>query len=504
MGSKSQITGCYLVKFESNGKYGFKDELENIIIPPKYDYVGDFLCGVAKYRINGLYGYINQEGLEITQNIYYYAEDFQEGFALVASEEEAQMEEYYPATPFIQFSFIDTNGKVTPIHKPWHFICAEIVNITSFYNGVALIALEKTGRCINTHFQTLFSFPSGNLNRTTSTSYEIKEFHEGLAAIKSKKSEKWGFINKKGKLVISFLYDWVKPFQEGFAPVLSNGHWGVINKKGEEIIAHIYEDISLFTNNLALVKFNTYMGVINTKGELITPLKYRKILPFNRGYAYVQVNNHWGMINDIGDEIVPPEYDGILELNNGIILKKNNQSIFINRIGQKQCLSYNIIDYGIGPYYENGFFSEELARVHQNEKWGFINKNGYLVIEAKFDIAYKFCCGRALVKVESKWGFINKQGEFSIEPKYEEAHSFQEDLAGVKLNGKWGFINKVGDTIIPFMFDYFENSFNKGIAFMQDAEGNYVSIDKEGNILNSCRFLEGLQEMYRLRFADYG
>ena len=512
MEDKNTLSYGHIVKFQINGKYGFKDELDNIIISPKYDYIGEFKCGIAKYRIKGLYGYINDEGLEITPNKYYYAENFQEGFALVASEEEEQMEpDYYPDTftPFVQCSFVDINGKVTEINKAWEYISCSIINITSFHNGVALIALGEAGKYIDTHFQPLFSFCANNLNKPQTNSYEAKEFHEGLAAIKNKRTGKWGFINKKGKLVTALLYDSVKPYQEGFASVLSNGYWGVINKNGEKVVDHLYENISSFVNNIALVSFKggsdkTYMGVINTKGELITPLKYQKIKPFYNQYTYVQINNKWGMIDDLGNEIIPPEYDGILELNNGIILKNNNQSVLISRLGQKQCLSYNIIDYGIGPYYENGFFNEGLARIQQNEKWGFINKNGDLVINAEFDTAYKFCNERALVKMESKWGFIDKQGRIAITLKYEAAHSFQEDLAGVKLNGKWGFIDKTGKTIIPFVFNHLEESFNEGIAFMQDAEGDYVSIDKEGNILKACKILEALKEKYRLRFADYG
>ena len=61
----------YVGKFSSNGlayvklngKYGFIDQTGKIIIPLKYDYVGDFFDRLAYVELNGKYGFINKKAL---------------------------------------------------------------------------------------------------------------------------------------------------------------------------------------------------------------------------------------------------------------------------------------------------------------------------------------------------------------------------------------------------------------------------------------------------------
>ncbi|WP_348636644.1 WG repeat-containing protein, partial [Campylobacter lari] len=75
-------------------------------------------------------------------------------------------------------------------------------------------------------------------------------------------------------------------------------------------------------------------------------------------------------------------------------------------------------------------------------KCGLIDKQGNLVIEAKYDDIYDFSEGLARVELNGKWGFIDKQGNLVIEAKYDDIYDFSEGLARVELNGKWGFIDK--------------------------------------------------------------
>ena len=60
-----------------------------------------------------------------------------------------------------------------------------------------------------------------------------------------------------------------------------------------------------------------------------------------------------------------------------------------------------------------GNFSEGLAGVMDaNEKWGFIDKTGKVVISCQWKGARDFHEGLALVKdANEKWGFIDKTGK---------------------------------------------------------------------------------------------
>ena len=93
-------------------------------------------------------------------------------------------------------------------------------------------------------------------------------------------------------------------------------------------------------------------------------------------------------------------------------------------------------------------FSEGLARVKQNEKWGFINTQGEVVIPCIYDNAWRFFEGLAAVEQNDKWGFINTKGEVVIPCIYDFAWAFSEGLAEVKQNGKGSIINKEGKVIV--------------------------------------------------------
>ena len=69
------------------------------------------------------------------------------------------------------------------------------------------------------------------------------------------------------------------------------------------------------------------------------------------------------------------------------------------------------------------------------------------MIPIKYDDAYFFSEGLARVKLNGKWGFINKIGEEVIPLKYDEVENFSEGFAKVKLNGKVFYINKRGECV---------------------------------------------------------
>lgn len=129
-------------------------------------------------------------------------------------------------------------------------------------------------------------------------------------------------------------------------------------------------------------------------------------------------------------------------------------------------------------YHDADCFSEGLAPVSLNGRWGFIDKAGKEIIPIIYDAAGTFADGLAYVKLNGKAGFIDKTGKVIIPIKYDEASTFSEELACVSLNGKWSFIDKRGKKIIPVKYEYAE-SFSEGLAsvFLED---KYGFIDKRG------------------------
>lgn len=121
-------------------------------------------------------------------------------------------------------------------------------------------------------------------------------FSEGLTPIHSAVSEKYGFIDKKLKLVIPVSFKQACPFSDGLAAVQNNdGNWGFINKTGRLVIPYTYSRRpSRFMSGLARVENNNgRWGYINKENKVVITPKYQFTSSFYKGYALVRESqNH--------------------------------------------------------------------------------------------------------------------------------------------------------------------------------------------------------------------
>ena len=91
---------------------------------------------------------------------------------------------------------------------------------------------------------------------------------------------------------------------------------------------------------------------------------------------------------------------------NDIVLGKVSVKLKTNCVGEYQMekdwkTEYDFVD----------SFSERLARVVKNGKYGFVDKKGKIVIPLKYDNAGSFSEGLAWVEKDGKEGFVDKKGK---------------------------------------------------------------------------------------------
>ena len=127
----------------------------------------------------------------------------------------------------------------------------------------------------------------------------IYVFEEGLAGVKL--NGKWGFIDKTGKEVIPFKYDFACAFSGGLAKVRLNGKWGFIDETGREICPCKYAAADIFSEGLAQVELNGKVGYIDTTGEEVIPLIYDYASEFSAGLASAELHGNWGYIDKQGN-----------------------------------------------------------------------------------------------------------------------------------------------------------------------------------------------------------
>ena len=160
----------------------------------------------------------------------------------------------------------------------------------------------------------------------------------------------------------------------------------------------VYDEVRLFSDGLAGVKQNDKFGYIDKVGKLMIPLIYESGYSFIDGVAGVSKNKKHSFIDKKGSELVN---------------------------------------------HRPSTFREELKKIiDENDKWGFLNRNGEQVITCKYDSVNPFREDLASVSLNNKWGFIDKNDNIAIQFVYDDAKSFKHGLAVVKQHNKYGFIDK--------------------------------------------------------------
>lgn len=94
----------------------------------------------------------------------------------------------------------------------------------------------------------------------------IKETPQGKIA---QKDGKFGFLDSRNNLIIPFVYEDFKPFNEGLAPVKSGGKWGYIDPRGRLAIPFNFSNAWPFSKGVAKVQYNKKIFYINGKGVCV-------------------------------------------------------------------------------------------------------------------------------------------------------------------------------------------------------------------------------------------
>lgn len=127
--------------------------------------------------------------------------------------------------------------------------------------------------------------------------------------------------------------------------------------------------------------------------------------------------------------------------------------------------------------------ARRLFPVAHENKWGFIDTSGKVVIPMTYTFASEFNDGYAAVQVGDKWGYINEDGKMVIPPQFEEADRFVDGLARVVVDSKVspfpGFIDASGKMAVRTDHAQYLGVFSDGLA-MINTGGNFGYIDRTG------------------------
>ena len=115
----------------------------------------------------------------------------------------------------------------------------------------------------------------------------------------------------------------------------------------------------------------------------------------------------WGFIDKSGDTVIPHLYYRVSDFHEGLANIGNAIITISEPLIDK---SNKWVQWPFREYYGDWYFTEGFARVcsHSNHKWGFIDKSKKSVVPPKYDEARHFSEGLAAVSLNGKWGFISR------------------------------------------------------------------------------------------------
>lgn len=283
---------------------------------------------------------------------------------------------------------------------------------------------------------------------------EARSFSEGLAAVKN--NNKWGFIDKTGKIILPCIWTQAGSFCEGLAFVADEiGHKGYIDKTGKIIVKlpvseYSYNNTYDFHEGLACIKKDGKYGFIDRNGNVVIPCVWDDASYFSEGIAPVKdgETKKWGYIDKTGSCVIECKWNNEAHpFSDGLGLVRHNGTFYyIDKTGSEVLKMYN--------YKYSGRFCDGLAWVeneHFNE--GFIDKSGNEVIPCQGKYSYRsFREGLAAFYGTYDWGFIDKSGNvvFSKKGHLKGVLSFSEGLAVVRDRDvdRCFFVDKTGKVII--------------------------------------------------------
>lgn len=170
-----------------------------------------------------------------------------------------------------------------------------------------------------------------------------------------------------------------------------------------------YEVVGKLSNNMVAVKEGFLYGFINSKNEYVVKAQYQEVKDFVDGHARVKLNDKWGMIDTNGKVTVACSYDEI-EHYHGTIWRVKKGDLYGLVSAANGTLIQPVKYTEIAEDYQ---VKNQRGMMMINNKYGFFDENGKVVIAAKYEQASLFDCfnaGEAWVILNGKGYDINKSG----------------------------------------------------------------------------------------------
>ncbi len=252
------------------------------------------------------------------------------------------------------------------------------------------------------------------------------------------------------------LYDDVYTSLNGYISVNEGNKWSLLDGKGEMIDTD-YEYIGLMNDKgKGFYKNNIDTRILDEKGvtraRFDFDIEEAGILDESTGYTPVKIDGNWKYVNMNG-EFLKGEFDKAGSFfNDTAAVCKDDVWYIIDSKGDKVSdKTFKDIKLDLyGCHLQSG-----IIIAMENDKYHLYKEDLSQISDFECD-DIDICIDGNLIAFmnNDKWGFVDVNGKIVVDPTYNNAKSFSNKLAAVcNDRNLWGYINESYDLVIDYEFE---------------------------------------------------
>ncbi len=401
----------------------------------------------------GLYGYLSEDGREITPCIYSEASPFSEGLGCAL-----------------------LDGKYGYIGKDGETVLPFIYDQASpFREGVAYFSIGEQYGLIDRE---------GNVILELTDCDSISSFREELAYFSV--DGLYGYMDQSGKTVIESVYEDAGYFYGGLAVVMRGGFLGVIGKDGRKILPLEYEDVTLEEACITARKEGMFY-FFDRDGREVSSGSWDEVSKGGDGkdVFYLYQNGKEGLADRTGRIIWEPIYERFTVIPGKelvIMQDENGKYGVLDYDGQIRVPFLYSDIYCVGnqgaryvPGAADGLYVTDAA----TGKKGDLSMEDFSVkIPAIYDSLSDFTEDRAVARLDGKEGIVRYDGTVEMPLEYDAISLFSDGSMAVKEKDTWELTDKNGDPLFAIVCDTVSEW---GDGYRVSAEDNYSFYDRQGS-----------------------
>jgi len=516
----SWINDSGMIRAEKDGKQGYIDINETVLIPFIYDDLGYFYSGVdfALAVKNNKQGLINRKGEIIIpfeyDNVPYERDYFYKNEIAVLSKNK-------------KYGVINTKNQIIIpfIYDAIDFRWEKNVFIAKKNNKWACFSTDGKQLSKFTNYKIIEGYPPPPENSknlpvliTTKKGLQLTKKIEYWALSKKDKQAwkarsriKYAYLdtNYNKKIVPFRKYDYAEVFGLGRkAIVAKKGKYGIIDEYGKVVLPLEYDFVEHpstfmegYANFFAATKHDTVFLFDENTNKIPTADIATYSDMFSGCLFVTNRENKMGRIDyHDGKQTIPFLYDtlysdGELSSISKYIAKKDGFYGYISKNNEIiQPFQYKYI-YSAG---------KNIAYIDQHNKVGIIDKNGNIAIPFEYDAIYNtnknnhYFTGNTMyiVEKEGKIGTVDNENKVIIPIIYDGLTTWNfGEIRIVKNNGKYGLISHTGEIAIPIEYDFVGVPQGGVLAVMKN--GKYGVISLENKEILPCIYDKIVLDVYR-------